>query len=142
MPSSNARFDTPHAHVIPATIAKCFHDREVVVWGDGSPTRDFLFVDDVAEGVLLAAERFEAPGTVNIASGREVSIGELVRLVASISGFRGPITFDVTRGGGDPRRVAAIDRARTLLGFAPRVTLEEGLRRTIDWYRQTLRTVS
>jgi GDP-L-fucose synthase len=136
------RFDAPHAHVIPATIVKCVRDREVVVWGDGSPTRDFLFVDDVAEGVLLAAERLEAPGVVNIASGSEVSIGELVRLIASLSGFRGPITFDPGRGGGDPRRVASIDRARTLLGFSPRVSLDEGLRQTIDWYRQSLGTAS
>jgi GDP-L-fucose synthase len=129
-------FDSPHAHVIPATIAKCFHDRELVVWGDGSPTRDFLFVDDVAEGVVRAAERLDPPAVVNIASGREISIGELVRLIASLSGFGGPIRFDAAKGGGDPRRVASIDRARQLLDFTPRVSLEEGLRRTIDWYRR------
>ena len=129
-------FDSPHAHVIPATIAKCFRHDELVVWGDGSPTRDFLFVDDVAEGVVLAAERLDPPAVVNIASGREISIAELVRLIVSLSGFRGPIAFDVTKGGGDPRRVASTDRARQLFDFTPRVSLEEGLRRTIEWYRQ------
>ena len=127
-------FDS-HPHVIPATIAKCFRDGELVVWGDGSPTRDFLFVDDVAEGVVLAAERLDPPSVVNIASGREISIAELVRLIASLSGFSGRITFDAAKGSGDPRRVASIDRARLLLDFTPRVSLEEGLRRTIEWYR-------
>jgi GDP-L-fucose synthase len=130
------RFDSPHAHVIPATIVKCHRGREVVVWGDGSPTRDFLYVDDVAEGVVRAAELLDAAAVVNIASGREISIGELVRLIASLSGFSGPITFDVSKGGGDPRRVAAVDRARALLDFTPKVSLEDGLRRTIDWYRR------
>lgn len=130
------RFDSPDSHVIPATIVKCLRQRELVVWGDGSPTRDFLFVDDVAEGVVRAAEVLEPPSVVNIASGREVSISELVRLIATLTGFRGQVTFDATKGGGDPRRVASVDRARRLLRFDPRVPLEEGLKRTIDWYRR------
>lgn len=130
------RFDSPDAHVIPATIAKCFRDRELVVWGDGSPTRDFLFVDDVAEGVVRAAEVLHPPQVVNIASGREVSVAELVRLIASLTGFTGAVTFDSSKGSADPRRVASVDRARRLLGFAPRVSLEEGLARTIAWYRR------
>ena len=131
-------FDAPHSHVIPATIGKCFRDEDLVVWGDGSPTRDFLFVDDLAEGILLAAERLDAPGVVNLASGREVSIRDLVRLIASLAGFRRPIEFDATKGGGDPRRVASTLKATQMLGFSPRVSLEEGLRRTIDWYKETL----
>jgi GDP-L-fucose synthase len=129
-------FNSPHAHVIPATIVKCFRRRELVVWGDGSPTRDFLFVDDVAEGLLLAAERLEPPDFVNLASGTEISIADLVRRIARLSGFAGPVIFDTSEAGGDPRRVASVDRARRLLGFVPRVDLDEGLRRTIEWYRR------
>ena len=131
-------FDSPHAHVIPATIAKCFRDEDLVVWGDGSPTRDFLFVDDIAEGLLLAAEHLPAPKFVNLASGTEVSIADLVRLVAKLSGFGGRIVFDASKGGGDPQRVASAAAAASLTGFSPRVTLEEGLKKTIAWYRQRL----
>jgi len=130
------RFDPAHAHVIPATIMKCFRDEDLVVWGDGTSTRDFLYVDDLAEGILLAAERLEAPRYVNIASGSEVSIAELVRMIAGLCGFRRRIVFDAAKGGGDPRRVASTALADKLIGFSPRVPLEEGLRRTIDWYRQ------
>jgi GDP-L-fucose synthase len=129
------RFEPGHSHVIPATIVKCFRDEDLVVWGDGTPTRDFLYVDDVAEGIVLAAERLEAPAYVNIASGREVSIAELVRTIARLCDFKRRIVFDASRGGGDPRRVASIAKARELLGFAPRVPLEQGLARTIAWYR-------
>ena len=133
------RFDTAHAHVIPATISKCFRDEDLVVWGDGSPTRDFLFVDDIAEGILLAAERLPAPGFVNIASGREISIADLVRLIASLAGFRRRIEFDLSKGSGDPSRVASTALASERIGFAPRVALRDGLAATIDWYRSTLR---
>lgn len=129
------RFDPAHSHVIPATIAKCFRDEDIVVWGDGSPTRDFLHIDDIAEGLLLAAERLSAPGYVNIASGEEVSIAELVRLIASLAGFRGRIEFDTSKGGGGPRRVASTELARRLVGFSPRIGLREGLAATIEWYR-------
>jgi GDP-L-fucose synthase len=129
-------FDSPHAHVIPATIVKCFRDEDLIVWGDGSPTRDFLYVDDVAEGLLAAAERLERPAFVNLASGTETSIGDLVRLIAKLTAFSGRIVFDSSKGGGDPRRVASIDRSMRLLGFVPQVSLEEGLQRTIAWYRE------
>lgn len=131
------RFDPAYAHVIPATINKCFRDEDLVVWGDGTPTRDFLYVDDLADGILLAAERLEAPGYVNVASGSEVSIADLVRMIAGLCGFRRRIVFDSSKGGGDPRRVASTALADRLIGFASRVPLEEGLRRTIGWYRQT-----
>lgn len=133
-------FDSPHPHVIPATIIKCLRDPEVVVWGDGSPTRDFLYVDDIAEGLLLAAERLEAPAFANLASGREISVGNLVRLIATLTGFSGRIVFDPSKGGGDPRRVASTARGTRLLRFAPRVPLEEGLRQTIAWYRAHMST--
>ena len=130
-------FDGVQAHVIPATIAKCFRDQDLVVWGDGTPTRDFLFVDDLAEGILLAAETLEATGLVNVSSGREVAIADVVRLIARLSGFTRPIVFDASRPGGDGRRVASAERARAL-GFAPRVSLDDGLKRTIDWYRHAV----
>lgn len=130
------RFDPQYGHVIPSTIQKCFQAEDLVVWGDGSPTRDFLFVDDVAEGILLAAERLGSPDYVNIASGSEISIAELVGLIAELCGFRGRIVFDATKGGGDPRRVAATAKATELLGFTPAVSLRQGLARTIEWFRR------
>lgn len=134
------RFEGAHAHVIPATIVKCFRDEDLVVWGDGSPTRDFLFVEDIAEGILLATERLAAPGFINLASGAETSIAELVKQIASLCGFRRRIEFDASKGGGDPRRVASTVLAHRLIGFTPRVPLKDGLRRTIDWYRHSIAT--
>lgn len=131
-------FDGARAHVIPATIVKCFRDEDLVVWGDGSPTRDFLFVDDIAEGLLMAGERLVAPGFVNLASGSEISIADLVRLIARLCGFERRIVFDAATGGGDPRRLASTARADALIGFTPRVPIEDGLRQAIDWYRRTL----
>ncbi len=131
-------FDGPQAHIIPATIAKCFRDQELVVWGDGTATRDFLFVDDLAEGVLQAAERLEAPAFVNVASGAEQSIGDVVRLIARLSGFTGRIVFDASKRGGDHRRVASTERASRVMDFSPQVPLEDGLRRTIDWFKRTI----
>jgi GDP-L-fucose synthase len=128
-------FAGAQAHVIPSLITKCCRDEDLVVWGDGTAVRDFLYVDDLAEGLLLAAERLPAAAVVNIASGCGISIGELVKTIARLCGFTRRITFDASKGGGDPRRIASADRARTLLGFAPRVPFEEGLRRTIEWYK-------
>lgn len=130
--------DPQYGHVIPATIMKCLRDRELNVWGDGSPTRDFLFVDDVAAGLTLAAERLGAGDVVNIGSGAEVSIKDLVHVIARATDFAGPIRFDSSKGGGDARRVADVSRARTQMGFAPRVSLDEGMVRTVAWYREQL----
>ena len=130
------RFEPEHSHVIPATIMKCLRDEDLVVWGDGSPTRDFLYVEDIAEGILLAAERLEAPHFVNLTAEAEISIADLVRQIASLCGFRRRIVFDPSKGGGDPRRVASATLAAELIGFSARVPLEEGLRRTIEWYRE------
>lgn len=129
------RFDSEVSHVIPATIMKCCQLPELVVWGDGTPTRDFLYVEDIAEGLVLAAEKLEGPQFVNIASGQEVSIRDLVYLIAKLTGFKGRIIFDTSKTSGDPRRAAKTDRARQLLGFRPCFSLEEGLKRTIEWYR-------
>jgi GDP-L-fucose synthase len=129
-------FEGAQAHVIPSTIVKCLRDEDLVVWGDGSPTRDFLFVDDLADGILAAGERLESPGFVNVASGREVSIADLVTTIAKLCGFTRRITFDASKGGGD-RRMASTARATALINFQPRVSLEDGLRRTIEWYRRS-----
>jgi GDP-L-fucose synthase len=130
--------DPEYGHVIPATIMKCLRERELVVWGDGSPTRDFLYVDDIAAGLVLAAERLEGGVAVNIGSGTEISIRQLVQAIAKATGFAGPITFDASKAGGDARRCASSERARAAMGFAPRVGLEEGMRRTVAWYRAQL----
>jgi len=132
----NDHFEGPQAHVIPATIVKCCRDEDLVVWGDGSPTRDFLFVDDLARGLLQAGAALGPAGLVNIASGAEVSIRDLVTLIARLTGFRRRVVFDASRPGGDQRRVASTQRADALLRFSPMVPLDEGLRRTIAWYRQ------
>ena len=131
--------DQAHAHVIPATILKCLRDKELLVWGDGTPTRDFLFAGDIAEGVLLAAESLEAPAYVNLGSGVEVSIRELVELIAHHTGFKGPISFDASKAGGDSRRLASSAKSRDLIGFRPEIDLEEGMRRTVAWYRKKLK---
>jgi GDP-L-fucose synthase len=131
-------FEGEQAHVIPATIVKCFRDEDLVVWGDGSPTRDFLFVDDLAEGILFAAERPDAPELLNLGSGTEVAIRDVVTLIARLTGFRRRVIFDSSKAGGDRRRVASTDLAARL-GFKPQLTLEDGLRRTIDWYVRSRR---
>jgi GDP-L-fucose synthase len=130
------RFDPAISHVIPATIRKCFHEPELVVWGDGSPTRDFLYVEDLAAGLVVAAEKLEGSQCVNLASGYEISIGDLVRLIARLTDYKGKISFDTSKSGGDPRRAASTERANRLVGLTPRYTLEQGLARTIEWYRQ------
>lgn len=131
--------DAAHAHVIPATIMKCFREKELVVWGDGSPTRDFLYMDDIAEGLVLASERLEAPNFVNIGSRNEISVRQLIEHIVRFSGFAGKVEFDATKSGGDARRCTAVDRAEKLMGFKPSVTMEEGLRRTVEWYKEKLR---
>jgi GDP-L-fucose synthase len=128
--------DPTHAHVIPSTIMKCLSQRELVVWGDGTPTRDFLFADDVALGLLLAAERLEGSQFVNLGSGKEVSIRELVELITKYSGFVGPVSYDAGKAGGDARRCTSVDRARELLGFSPRHDIRAGIESTVRWYRE------
>ena len=132
-------FDGATSHVIPATIVKCFRDEDLVVWGDGSPTRDFLFVDDIAEGLLLAGERLSPPEFCQPRVGqRDFDCAIWSTLIAQLCGFKRRIVFDASKGGGDPRRVASTSRSDALLAFSPRVPIEEGLRRTIDWYKQTV----
>jgi GDP-L-fucose synthase len=133
------KFHPGVSHVIPALIKKCIEAREkdsdsVEVWGSGTATREFLFVDDAAEGVLLAAEHYDDGEPVNLGSGQEVAIKDLVATIAALAGFEGSISWDPTKPDGQPRRRVDSSRAAKAFGFAPNVGLEDGLRRTIDWY--------
>ena len=134
-------FDPHSSHVIPALMRKCLEaksrgERTITVWGTGTPTREFLYVEDAARGIVLAAERLETSEPINLGSGHEISIRDLVHLMAEKTGFSGAIRFDPTQPDGQPRRCLDITRARQLLDYEPRVTLSDGLDRTIAWYRQ------
>ncbi len=129
-------FHPTNAHVIPDLIRKMVESPdEVVLWGDGSPTREFLYVDDAAEGLLLAADRYDGPEPVNLGTGTETSIRELAELIAELTGFEGEIVWDTSMPNGQPRRSLDTSRARELFGFGARTSLREGLERTIAWYR-------
>src|SRR5207302_175950 len=106
----------------------------IVLWGDGSPTREFLYVEDAAEGILLATERYEGDEPVNLGTGREIAIRDLAALIADEVGFRGEIVWDSTQPNGQPRRCLATDRAETAFGFRARTEFREGLRETVKWY--------
>jgi GDP-L-fucose synthase len=132
-------FDPASSHVIPALIKKCLDARDtgdavIEVWGTGSASREFLYVDDAAEGIVLAAERFDGREPVNLGVGQEITIKELVGLIARLTGFEGEIRWDATKPDGQPRRALDVTRARDWFGFEARTSLEDGLRRTIDWY--------
>jgi len=133
-------FDPESSHVIPALIRKCLEAveagaPEIVVWGTGSATREFLYVEDAAEGIVRAFERLEGSEPVNLGAGREISIRDLVTVIAKLCGFTGRITWDATKPDGQPRRCLDTSRAKELLGWESSMPFEDGLRRTIDWYR-------
>jgi GDP-L-fucose synthase len=133
------KFNATVSHVIPALIKKFVEaaergDDEVEVWGTGKATREFLYVDDAAEGIVLAAESYDSPEPVNLGSGREVPIKELAETIAKLTGFKGHLRWNTSRPDGQPRRYVDASRARAEFGFEARIPLEEGLRRTIDWY--------
>jgi GDP-L-fucose synthase len=129
-------FDLETSHVIPALIRKMVDaDGEVVLWGDGSPTREFLYVADCAEGLLLAADGYDAPEPVNLGTGVETSIRDLAETIADLTGFSGEIVWDTSMPNGQPRRQLDASRARRLFGFEARTNLREGLAETIAWYR-------
>lgn len=135
-------FDLNTSHVIPALIRKCLEaqqrgDRQVVLWGDGSPTREFLYVEDAANGILLAAERYNASEPVNLGSGMEISIRELANLIGRLTGFQGEFIWDASKPNGQPRRALDVSRAHDFFGFQAQMPFEEGLRRTIAWYQQS-----
>ena len=132
-------FDLETSHVIPALIRKMVGSSDhVVLWGDGSPTREFLYVDDCAEGLLLAADRYDDPDPVNLGTSEEISIRDLAELIAELTGFEGEIAWDTSMPNGQPRRRLDVTRARERFGFEARTTLREGLARTIEWYRASL----
>jgi GDP-L-fucose synthase len=136
-------FHPTNAHVIPDLIRKMVESSgEVVLWGDGSPTREFLYVDDAAEGLLLAAQRYDGADPVNLGTGSEISIHDLAELIAELTGFEGEIVWDTSQPNGQPRRALDTSRARELFGFEARTPLREGLERTIAWYRQTMASVA
>lgn len=134
-------FDPQTSHVIPAIIKKCIEARDeggqkVVAWGDGSPTREFLYVEDAARGLVRATERYGEPQPVNLGGNREISIRELVEMIVELTGFGGRIEWDTSKPNGQPRRSVDATRAKERFGFEPEVPLREGLKRTISWYRK------
>jgi len=136
-------FDLEASHVVPALIRKCLEaaergDDEIVAWGDGSPTREFLYVEDAAEGIVLAAERFDDSEPVNLGSGFEISIHDLLTTIAHHTGFTGRIVWDTSKPNGQPRRALNTDRAFERFGFRATTNFDEGLRQTVAWYRRTL----
>jgi GDP-L-fucose synthase len=129
-------FDLETSHVIPALIRKMTSgEQKIVLWGDGSPTREFLYVEDAAEGIARAGAFYSGPEPVNLGSGQEISIRELAELVAELTGFDGSIEWDTSQPNGQPRRQLEVSRARDSFGFEARTPLREGLERTIAWYR-------
>ena len=136
-------FDLETSHVIPALIRKCVEAKavgapEIVCWGDGSATREFLYVEDCAEAIALATERYDGVDPVNIGTGFEISIKELVELSVKLTGFQGRIVWDTTKPNGQPRRCLDVSRAERQFGFRARTALSEGLGRTVAWYEALL----
>lgn len=142
-------FDLETSHVIPALIRKCvdamrraasnLSPQTLTVWGTGSPTREFLYVEDAAEGILLAAERYNQSDPVNLGAGFEISIRELVERITTLSGFTGEVIWDSSKPDGQPRRCLDVSKAEKLFGFRAMTPLDVGLKRTIDWYKSFLR---
>lgn len=136
-------FHPQSSHVIPALIRKCLEAKAanqptIEVWGDGSPTREFLYVEDAAEGILLATEKYNGSEPVNLGSGMEISIKDLVTLIARLTGYEGKLVWDTSKPNGQPRRRLNVERAEREFGFKARVGFEEGLRRTIEWYQEQM----
>ena len=135
-------FDLETSHVIPALIRKMLEAqergaREVVLWGDGSPTREFLYVEDCADGIVLGALRYDRPEPVNLGTGEEISIRDLAELIAELTGYEGEIVWDTTKPNGQPRRKLDTSRAKELFGFEARTPFRDGIARTVAWYRDS-----
>ena len=131
-------FDLETSHVIPAMIRKMIAARDsgstVTLWGDGTPTREFLFVEDCARGIVLAAERYDGSEPVNLGAGWEISIKDLAELIAEAVGYKGDIVWDTTKPNGQPRRKLDVSRAKERFGFEAQVPFDEGIRRTVEWW--------
>jgi len=133
-------FDLTTSHVIPALIRKCFEAKhaehsEIVLWGDGSPSREFLYVEDAAEGILRAAETYNESLPVNLGTGEEITIRNLASMIAAEIGFTGRIVWDTSKPNGQPRRCLDVNRAKQFFGFQAKHSLQDGLRKTIQWFR-------
>ena len=138
-PRDNFNLET--SHVIPALIRKAIEaqergDKELVVWGDGSPTREFLYVEDAAEGILVATEKYNDSEPVNLGSGYEIPIKDLAEIIVRLTGFEGKLVFDTEKPNGQPRRGLDVSRAKDYFGWQTQVSFEEGMRRTIEWYQE------
>lgn len=136
-------FSPETSHVIPSLIKKCCDAiladaKNIVVWGTGKPTREFLYVEDAARAIVLASERYNGSDPVNIGSGRDISIKRLAKLIADMTGFRGKILWDVSKPDGQPKRRLDVSLAKRAFGFQAKVSFEDGLRKTIDWYKQQI----
>jgi GDP-L-fucose synthase len=139
-------FDPSSSHVIPALIKKCVDavksaSGSISVWGTGKATREFLYVEDAAEGIVLAAEKYNGNEPVNLGTGFEISIKDLVGLIARLTGFTGEVTFDATKPDGQPRRCLDTARAFSEFGYKAKIGFEEGLKRTVEWYMQSAEKV-
>ncbi|HET9830305.1 MAG TPA: GDP-L-fucose synthase [Vicinamibacterales bacterium] len=133
-------FDPASSHVIPALVRKCLeavdsNAAEVVCWGTGNATREFLYVEDCADAIVRATEQYDRPEPVNLGAGFEISIRDLAELIASLTGFKGRLTFDRTKPDGQPRRSLDVSRAKNAFGFAATTDFATGLKRTIEWYK-------
>lgn len=140
-------FNPKSSHVIPALIRKCIEaleagEEEIIVWGDGSPTREFLYVEDAAEGILLASEKYNDSEPVNLGAGSEISIKDLVEMIAKKTGFTGKLVWDTTKPNGQPRRKLDTVRAFERFGFKAQISFEEGMDRTIKWFRENRTRIS
>ena len=132
-------FNPRSSHVIPALIRKCLEAKDqgaeqIIAWGDGSPTREFIYVEDAAEGIVLATEKYDGSEPVNIGSSFEISIKDLTEKIARMTGFEGKIVWDTTKPNGQPRRKLDTSRADQYFGFVAKTDFEQGLQKTIDWY--------
>jgi GDP-L-fucose synthase len=140
-------FDPASSHVIPALIKKCVDARDrgdaaIDVWGTGSASREFLYVDDAADGIVLAADRYDGAEPVNLGVGREITIKDLVELIVRLTGFKGDVRWDASKPDGQPRRALDTSRATREFAFTARTSFEDGLRRTIEWYETTRATAA
>jgi GDP-L-fucose synthase len=134
-------FNPQSSHVIPALIKKCLDaidngDKSIVIWGSGKPTREFLYVEDAAEAIILAAEKYDKPDPVNLGSGFEISVTELANLITRLTGFKGKLVWDASKPDGQPRRKFDTIRAEKEFGFKAKTGFEEGLKKTIEWYKK------
>jgi GDP-L-fucose synthase len=136
-------FDPISSHVMPAIIKKCFDaiqngEDEIIIWGTGKATREFLYVEDCAEGIILAAERYDEPYPVNLGAGFEISIKDLVEVITRLVGYKGKIVWDASKPDGQPRRMLDTSKAEEYFGFKAKTSFEEGLKKTIQWYKENL----